>query len=122
MKERRFGRIVNFTSIYAYLPPGEQIAYGAAKGGVSALTRALSVDLAPYGVTVNAVSPGVMWHDRLEAVLDENAQNAEIARTPMGRLGSPDEIPGLVAYLCSESSAYLTGQILHANGGSYLPG
>jgi acetoacetyl-CoA reductase len=122
MIERGFGRMVNFSSVYAYDTPPEQIAYSAAKGGVSAFTRSLAVSAGPYGVTSNAICPGLVYHDRLRAVMDDEGFNNIISRTPVGRAGRPDEIAHLVRYICSEEAGFLNGQAIHFNGGQYTPG
>ncbi len=122
MIDQRFGRVINFSSIYAYDPPPEQIAYSAAKGGVSAFARSLAVSAGPHGITSNTVVPGLVWHDRLSAVMDEEGKASMVRRTPAGRPGRPDEIGHLVRYVCSEEAAFMNGQTLHLNGGQYLPG
>jgi NAD(P)-dependent dehydrogenase (short-subunit alcohol dehydrogenase family) len=122
MIERQFGRVVNFSSVYAYDPPPEQIAYSAAKGGVTAFAKSLAVSAGPYGITSNAICPGLIWHKRLSAVMDDEGKAAMVARTPAGRPGHPDEIAHLVKYVCSEEAGYMNGQALHLNGGLYLPG
>jgi 3-oxoacyl-[acyl-carrier protein] reductase len=117
-----FGRVVNFASLYAYDPGPGQAPYAAAKAGIVGYTHSIAKDLAPHGVTVNVIAPGLIWHERLEGVLadDEYAQMRE--KTPMKRSGEPREIAGVVAFLLSEDSSYVTGQTLHVNGGVYMPG
>jgi len=122
MRHSGFGRIVNFASLYAYDPGPGQAPYAAAKAGIVGYTHSIAKDLAPFGVTANVIAPGLIWHERLEGVLpeDEYAQMRE--RTPMKRNGEPREIAGVVAFLLSEDSSYVTGQTLHVNGGVYMPG
>lgn len=122
MVEREFGRIVNFASLYAFHPGVGQGPYAAAKAGVSGYTRSVALDLAKYGVTVNVIAPGMIWHERLRGVLPDSEYEKMFAQIPAGRSGKPEEIAGAVAFFCSEESSYVTGQTLHVNGGLYLPG
>jgi NAD(P)-dependent dehydrogenase (short-subunit alcohol dehydrogenase family) len=122
MVERGFGRIVNFASVYAYHPGPGQSPYAAAKAGIIGYTHSTALDLAPHGVTVNVIAPGLIWHDRLRGVVDEEVVEKMRAQIPAGRSGRPDEIAHAVAFLLSEQSAYITGQTIHVNGGLYLTG
>ena len=90
-----------------------EVGYAAAKAGLVGLVRALAVDAAGSGVTVNAVAPGWIATDSQTV-----AERAEGRRTPMGRSGTPEEVAGLVAYLCTPSAAYVTGQCLVVDGGN----
>ena len=117
-----FGRIVNLASLSAYTPPGDQAPYSAAKAAVTGYTRSTALDLAPHGVTANALAPGLILHDGLKAVFSE-AELERLARPiPAGRPGKPEEIAATVSFLLSDDAAYITGQTLHVNGGMYLPG
>lgn len=122
MVDRGFGRVVNFASMYAYHPGEGQSPYAAAKAGITGYTRSVALDLAKYGVTVNTIAPGMIWHERLRGVLPDQVFDDMIGRVPAGRAGRPDEIAGAVGFFCSEESSYVTGQTLHVNGGLYLPG
>ncbi len=122
MVERGFGRIVNFASVYAYHPGPGQSPYAAAKAGIIGYTHSTALDLAPHGVTVNVIAPGLIWHERLRGVVAEAVVEKMRAQIPAGRAGRPDEIAHAVAFLLSEHSAYITGQTIHVNGGLYLPG
>ena len=122
MTERRFGRIVNFTSYWAYQPGENQIAYASAKAGVAGLTRALAVDLAPYDVVVNAVCPGLVWHEGLRGVSPDEEIEAQITDTPAGRAGTVEEAAALVRFLLSDECSFVNGQIVHLNGAQYMTG
>ncbi|MSR15157.1 MAG: SDR family oxidoreductase [Gammaproteobacteria bacterium] len=122
MRARGFGRIVNFASAYAYHPGPGEAPYAAAKAGIIGYTHSTARDLAPAGVTVNVIAPGLIWHDRLNGVLSESDAAEIRSATPMRRAGQPAEIAGVVAFLLSDDSSYITGQTLHVNGGFYMTG
>jgi 3-oxoacyl-[acyl-carrier protein] reductase len=104
------GRIVNFTS---NLPLAGEVAYAASKGGVDWLTVAAAVELGPLGITVNAVDPGPTDTGWMTAELRDEVQ----AATPLGRLGRPEDAAALVAFLCSPAAGWITGQVIHSDGG-----
>lgn len=122
MKERRFGRIVNLASLSAYHALGEQGPYAAAKAAITGYTRSVALDLAPFGVTVNAIAPGLILHDGLKVVFSDKELEAMARPIPVGRAGKPEEIAATVTFLLSDDAAFITGQTIHVNGGSYLPG
>jgi NAD(P)-dependent dehydrogenase (short-subunit alcohol dehydrogenase family) len=122
MTERRFGRIVNFTSVWSFQPGEHQVAYATAKAGITGLTRALAVDLAPFDVVVNVVCPGLVWHERLRGVSPDSVIDAQIARTPAGRAGTVEEAAALVRFLLSDDCSFVNGQVVHLNGAEYMAG
>ena len=127
MIERRWGRIVNMASMMAKVAFGRDAPYCASKAGVLGLTHSLAADLAPYNICVNALCPGNMMTKMLEqvdaavAVRDHKAPGQfldERAREiPLGRLGTPEDIAGVVAFLCGPDGGYITGQSIHVDGG-----
>ena len=120
MIKRRRGRIVNFSSIAAERGARTSHAhYAAAKAGVSAFTRSLAYELAPYNVTVNAVAPGMIRTKMTSGALKQR-EDQYLKQIPLGRIGSPDEVASLVVYLVSPAAAYITGQVIHVNGGMWM--
>jgi NAD(P)-dependent dehydrogenase (short-subunit alcohol dehydrogenase family) len=123
MLAAKWGRIVTISSSSAQSGAKRMAHYVASKGGVIGLTKALALELAPHGITVNTIPPGVietpMMH-RAEAKGDLPPISAVVARAPVGRAGTPDDIAAACAYLCSDDAGYVTGQALNVNGGWYL--
>jgi NAD(P)-dependent dehydrogenase (short-subunit alcohol dehydrogenase family) len=121
---KRGGAIVNISSTASVLSRPGIAHYGASKAGLNQLTRVLAVELAPHGIRVNAVLPGVIATGTVEAALTTPAAVAEMAakraRIPMGRLGTPEEIAEMVIFLLSSSASYATGSLLTADGGFSL--
>ncbi|MCR4268750.1 SDR family NAD(P)-dependent oxidoreductase [Nitratireductor sp. ZSWI3] len=112
------GTIINMSSINAILAIPEQLAYTVSKGGVSQLTRAMALALAPYGIRVNAIGPGSIMTDMLTTVnSDLAARNRLLSRTPLGRIGEPDEIASIASFLADDDASYITGQTIYADGG-----
>jgi 3-oxoacyl-[acyl-carrier protein] reductase len=114
MVRTRWGRIITVSSVAAIMGNRGQVNYAAAKGAVNSATRALSLELASRGVTVNAVAPGVIDTPMTRGIFDADT----IARMiPMKRIGSPEDVASLVAFLASEEASYISGQIVSVNGG-----
>jgi 3-oxoacyl-[acyl-carrier protein] reductase len=116
MMRRRWGRIVNITSIVALTGNPGQANYAAAKAGMIGMTKSLAAEVASRGITVNCVAPGFIQTPMTEA-LSEEQRTWLLERVPLGRLGSGADVAAAVGYLASEEAAYVTGQTLHVNGG-----
>ena len=115
---RSVGAIVNMSSVNATLAIADQVPYSVSKGGVRQLTNVAALALAPHGIRVNAVGPGSIATEMLRSVAaDPEAMTRIRARTPMGRLGEPEEIAAIVAFLASDEAGYVTGQTVYADGG-----
>jgi NAD(P)-dependent dehydrogenase (short-subunit alcohol dehydrogenase family) len=117
MMKRKYGRIVNISSIWSVISKPGRLTYSVSKSGLNAFTRSLAVEMAPYNILVNTVAPGYV---NTELTRQNNSeQDLQNIRTmiPMQRLAEPEEIARLVAYLCSEQNTYLTGQCLVIDGG-----
>jgi 3-oxoacyl-[acyl-carrier protein] reductase len=113
MIRTRWGRIINISSVAGITGNRGQVNYSAAKGALHAASKALALELASRGVTVNAVAPGIIATDMIEGAFDAEAIKALV---PMQRAGQPEEVADLVAFLASEQAAYISGQVISING------
>ncbi|MSP15883.1 MAG: 3-oxoacyl-ACP reductase FabG [Myxococcales bacterium] len=117
LKARAGGRILNLTSVVGEMGSAGQVAYTTAKAGVIGLTKTLARELAPRGVTVNAVSPGFVDTDMTAAAISDEARAKLLAQIPLARIGRPEEIANVIAFLAGPEAAYVTGQVIRVNGG-----
>ena len=127
MRRQESGSMVNLASINAHSPAALVAAYNAAKAGVASLTRTLAIELAAYGVRVNAVSPGPVYTDFNRKIMAQRSRTLGISRDemvervrqaiPLGRWGEPHDISSMAAYLCGPEASWITGQVFQVNGG-----
>lgn len=116
MINRKYGRIINVSSIWGITGASCEVLYSTTKGAINTFTKALAKELAPSGITVNAVAPGAVDTDMLSGFTSEEKREIE-QEIPAGRLGLPDEVASLVYFLALPESGYITGQIISPNGG-----
>lgn len=121
MMKARFGRIITITSVVGATGNPGQVNYAAAKGGLTAMTKALAQEVASRGITVNCVAPGFI-RTAMTDTLPDAQKEALNGRIPMGRMGEGEDIGAAVAYLASREAGYVTGQTLHVNGGMAMLG
>jgi 3-oxoacyl-[acyl-carrier protein] reductase len=119
MLKQRGGRIINLTSVVGVMGNAGQANYVAAKAGIIGLTKAAAKEVASRGITVNAVAPGFIETDMTHA-LDPGRQEEIRSKIPLGRFGMPEEVAELVVFLASDRAAYITGQVIHINGGLWM--
>ena len=120
MVERGWGRIVNVASVNAQKGAFGQANYSAAKAGMHGFTKALAREVATKGVTVNTISPGYIGTKMVTAIPQEILDTKILPEIPMRRLGKPEEVAGLIIYLCSEEAAFVTGANISINGGQHM--
>jgi len=120
MTDRGWGRIINISSVNGQKGAFGQTNYSAAKAGMHGFTKALALEVAKKGVTVNTISPGYIGTKMVMAIPSEVLESKIIPQIPMGRLGKPEEVAGLVAYLASDEAAFLTGANIAINGGQHM--
>lgn len=119
MMKKRWGRIVNISSVIGFSGNAGQVNYAAAKAGMQGLTKSMAREFASRSITVNAVAPGYIVTDMTSALAEEIQEKIK-AEIPLASLGTPEDVAGAVAYLVGEDSAYITGQTIHVNGGMYM--
>jgi 3-oxoacyl-[acyl-carrier protein] reductase len=119
MMKARWGRIINVTSVVGAAGNAGQANYAAAKAGLAGMTRSLARELGSRNITVNCVAPGFIDTDMTRALSDEQ-RNALVGQIPLGRLGMPEDIAAAVAFLASPAGDYVTGTVLHVNGGMFM--
>jgi len=119
MMRARWGRIINVSSVVGRMGNPGQSNYVASKAAIEGFTRALAQEVGSRNITVNAVAPGFVATDMTQALTEEQ-RDAMLARIPLGRMGSVEEIARVVAFLASDAAAYITGETIHINGGLYM--
>ena len=120
MVDRGWGRIINISSVNGQKGAFGQTNYSAAKAGMHGFTKALALEVARKGVTVNTISPGYIGTKMVMAIPKDVLDSKIVPQIPMGRLGKPEEVAGLVAYLASDEAAFLTGANIAINGGQHM--
>ena len=119
MMKAKWGRIINVASVVGQMGNPGQTNYSATKAGVMGFARSLAKEVGSRNITVNSVAPGFIDTD-MTAVLTEEQKSGMLSAIPMARLGQPEEIAGVVKFLCSDDSSYVTGETIHVNGGMYM--
>ncbi len=118
-REQKSGKIVNVTSINGLRGKFGQANYSASKAGIIGLTKTVARELGKYGVNVNAVAPGLIETDMMKNA-DENVRNQAMADIVLQRMGQPEEVADVVAFLCSEQARHITGEVIKVDGGQYI--
>lgn len=119
MSKQRYGRIINISSVVAFMGNPGQVNYVASKAGIVGFTKTVAREYASRGITVNAIAPGFIQTAMTDA-LPEKVKETMLKEIPLGRFGSPDDVAGAVRFLASKDSGYITGQVMHVNGGMYM--
>jgi acetoacetyl-CoA reductase len=120
MTERGWGRVINVSSVNGQKGAFGQTNYSAAKAGIHGFTKALALEVAKKGVTINTISPGYIGTKMVTAIPTEILDSKILPQIPLGRLGKPEEVAGLIIYLCSEEAAFVTGANISINGGQHM--
>ena len=119
MMKQRAGRIINMASVVGVMGNAGQANYTASKAGLIGLTKTVARELAPRGITVNAVAPGFI-DTPMTDMLSDKVKQAMLAQIPLGRIGQPEDVAEVIAFLASDKASYITGQVIHVNGGMYM--
>jgi 3-oxoacyl-[acyl-carrier protein] reductase len=119
MLKQRWGRIINITSVFGQMGQAGQANYAASKAGLIGLTMAIAREVGSRNITCNAVAPGFI-ETAMTAVLSDEFKQAAVKQIPLGRVGSPDDVAGAVAFLTSDDASYITGHVLSVNGGMLM--
>ena len=119
MIRQKAGRIINIASVVGYSGNAGQSMYSATKGAITAFTKSIALDLAPFNILANCVAPGFIQTDMTDALTDEQRESI-FQRIPMQKLGTVQDIAAAVVFLASDHAGYITGQTLHVNGGMYM--
>ena len=119
MVKQKYGRIINIASVVAFMGNPGQANYSASKAGIVGLTKTIAREYASRGITVNAVAPGFIATAMTDA-LAENVKQEMLKSIPVGKFGSVDDVANAVSFLASPESGYITGQVIHVNGGMYM--
>ncbi len=118
MLKARWGRIINISSVVGFMGNVGQVNYSSTKSALIGFTKSLAKELASRNITVNAIAPGFIETD-MTAVLSEEIKQSYLKNIPLGRFGKPEDVAGAVLFLCSEYADYITGEVIHINGGMY---
>ncbi|MDR3031455.1 MAG: 3-oxoacyl-ACP reductase FabG, partial [Holosporales bacterium] len=119
MSARRFGRIINISSIVGFTGNIGQVNYCASKAGIVGMSKAIALECARKGITVNCIAPGAIESPMIEK-LSEQAKERFIAKIPMSKLGEPEDVASVCCFLASKEASYITGQTIHVNGGMLM--
>jgi 3-oxoacyl-[acyl-carrier protein] reductase len=119
MIKQRQGSIVNIASVVGQIGNASQVNYSASKAGIMGFTKSIAREIASRNITVNAVAPGYI-ETEMTAMLSEDVKQAFMSQIPLGRLGSTEDVAGAVYWLCSDAARYITGQVIHVNGGMFM--
>ena len=121
MQQNRFGKIVTISSGHGFKGAIKTAHYSASKAGIVVFTKSLALELAPYGINVNCVAPGITDTSMPRGVLSEEQIRDRGKANPMGRIGKPQDVADAILFLVSEESTYITGHTLYVNGGGLMP-